>query len=81
MDGSYQSESLAVSFFSIHLKLKLGFRQMMKGEFLVVEYLGWDNSYTEIVSSDRLRPKNTNPPVTNKTFHKFEIPVQEDLRE
>lgn len=54
---------------------------MMKGEFLVVEYLGWDNSYTEIVSSDRLRPKNTNPPVTNKTFHKFEIPVQEDLRE
>lgn len=55
--------------------------QMMKGEFLVVEYLGWDNSYTEIVSSDRLRPKNTNPPVTDKTFHKFEIPVQEDLRE
>ncbi|XP_063707421.1 fragile X messenger ribonucleoprotein 1 homolog isoform X2 [Culicoides brevitarsis] len=55
--------------------------KMMKGEFLVVEYLGWDNAYTEIVPSDRLRPKNTNPPVTNKTFHKFEIPVQEDLRE
>lgn len=54
---------------------------MIKGEFLVVEYLGWENSYTEIVSCDRLRPKNTNSPITDKTFFKHEIPVQEDLRE
>lgn len=54
---------------------------MMKGEFLVVEYLGWDNSYTEIVSQDRLRLKNTNPPITNRSFFRFEIPVPEELRE
>ena len=54
---------------------------MMKGEFFVVEYLGWDNSYTEIVAQDRLRLRNTNSPVTSTTFHQFEIPVPEDLRE
>lgn len=55
--------------------------QMIKGEFIVVEYLGWENSYTEIVPNDRLRPKNTNPPITQTTFYKFEIPVSEELRE
>jgi fragile X mental retardation protein len=54
---------------------------MMKGEFLVVEYLGWDNSYTEIVSQDRLRLKNINPPITSKTFHRFEIPVPDEIKE
>ncbi|XP_021709823.1 synaptic functional regulator FMR1 isoform X3 [Aedes aegypti] len=55
--------------------------KMMKGEFFVVEYLGWDNSYTEIVSADRLRAKNTNPPINEKTFFRFEIEVPEDIRE
>uniref|UniRef100_A0A224XL23 Putative fragile x mental retardation syndrome-related protein 1 isoformx2 n=1 Tax=Panstrongylus lignarius TaxID=156445 RepID=A0A224XL23_9HEMI len=55
--------------------------KMMKGDFLVLEYLGWETTYTEIVPSDRLRHKNTNPPITNKTFTKFEIDVPEDLRE
>ncbi|XP_055588443.1 fragile X messenger ribonucleoprotein 1 homolog isoform X2 [Uranotaenia lowii] len=55
--------------------------KMMKGDFFVVEYLGWDNSYTEIVSVDRLRAKNTNPPITDKTFFRFEIKVPEDIRE
>lgn len=55
--------------------------KMMKGDFFVVEYLGWDNSYTEIVSADRLRVKNTNPPINEKTFHRFEIEVPEDIRE
>lgn len=55
--------------------------KMMKGDFLVVEYLGWDSSYTEIVSQDRLRMKNVNLPVSNKTFFRFEILVPEDLRE
>lgn len=53
---------------------------MIKGEFLVVEYSGWEKSYTEIVSIERVRPKNTNPPITYLTFHKYEIEVPEDLR-
>lgn len=53
---------------------------MIKGEFLVVEYSGWEHSYTEIVAAERLRAKNTNPPVTATTFHKFEVEVPEELR-
>lgn len=55
--------------------------KMMKGDFFVVEYLGWDNSYTEIVSHDRLRLKNPNNTITNKTFFRFEVQVPEELRE
>ncbi|KAG5670441.1 hypothetical protein PVAND_000705 [Polypedilum vanderplanki] len=55
--------------------------KMMKGDFFVVEYLGWDNSYTEIVSQDRLRLKNPNSTINNTTFFRFEIQVPEDLRE
>lgn len=54
---------------------------MMKGDFYVLEYLGWDTTYTEIVSSDRLRPKNNNPSIDKSMFHKFEIEVPEDVRE
>lgn len=53
---------------------------MIKGEFLVVEYLGWEHSYREIVPAERLRLKNTNPPLTATTFHKFEVEVPEELR-
>ena len=28
--------------------------KMIKGDFHVVEYLGWETTYTEIVPSDRL---------------------------
>ncbi|XP_053678023.1 fragile X messenger ribonucleoprotein 1 homolog, partial [Anopheles nili] len=55
--------------------------KMMKGEFLVVEYLGWDHSYTEIVNTDRIRAINPNPPINEKTFHRFEIEVPEEVRE
>lgn len=55
--------------------------QMIKGGFLVVEYLGWDYTYTEIISNERLRVKNVNPPIDKNTFHKIEIEVPEDLRE
>ncbi|CAH1183969.1 unnamed protein product [Phaedon cochleariae] len=55
--------------------------KMMKGEFYVLEYVGWDTTYTEIVSSDRLRVKNNNPPIDKTTFLKFEIEVPEDVRE
>ncbi|XP_066252286.1 RNA-binding protein FXR1 isoform X1 [Euwallacea similis] len=55
--------------------------KMMKGDFYVLEYLGWENTYTEIVSNDRLRQKNTNPPIDKTMFHKFEIEVPEDVRD
>lgn len=55
--------------------------KMMKGDFFVVEYLGWDNSYTEIVPQDRLRVKNANPPIDKSSFFRFEIQVPEELRE
>ncbi|CAH1134995.1 unnamed protein product [Ceutorhynchus assimilis] len=55
--------------------------KMMKGDFYVLEYLGWDNTYTEIVSNDRLRQKNTNPPIDKTMFYKFEIDVPEDVRD
>ncbi|XP_063979340.1 fragile X messenger ribonucleoprotein 1 homolog isoform X2 [Diachasmimorpha longicaudata] len=55
--------------------------KMIKGGFQVVEYLGWEYSYTEIVSGERVRMKNTNPPIDKNTFHKIEIDVPEELRE
>ncbi|XP_077515498.1 synaptic functional regulator FMR1 isoform X4 [Amblyomma americanum] len=55
--------------------------KMTKGDFHVVEYQGWDTAYSEIVPSDRLRPKNPNPPITKNTFTKFELDVPDDLRE
>ena len=54
---------------------------MIRGEFLVVEYSGWENSFTEIVGVERMRIKNWNPPIDDKTFFKFEIEVPEDLRD
>ncbi|XP_017791591.1 PREDICTED: synaptic functional regulator FMR1 [Habropoda laboriosa] len=55
--------------------------KMSKGGFQVVEYSGWECSYTEIVASERLRAKNPNAPIDKNTFHKIEIEVPEDLRE
>ncbi|CAG2061463.1 unnamed protein product, partial [Timema podura] len=55
--------------------------KMIKGDFHVVEYLGWENTYTEIVASDRLRAKNPNAPIDKTTFYKFEIEVPEELRD
>ena len=33
--------------------------KMMKGEFAVVEYIGWESTYSEIVQIDRVRSVNT----------------------
>ncbi|CAH0674168.1 unnamed protein product [Spodoptera exigua] len=55
--------------------------KMMKGDFLVIEYLEWDNCYTEIVPNDRLRVKTPKTPITKNTFHKFEITVPDDLKD
>lgn len=55
---------------------------MIRGEFLVLEYIGLDSPYTEIVSAERLRPKRTNhQPIDVNTFTKFEITVPDDLKE
>ncbi|XP_026731848.1 fragile X mental retardation syndrome-related protein 1 [Trichoplusia ni] len=55
--------------------------KMMRGEFLVIEYLEWDNCYTEIVPKDRLRVKTPKTPIDKNTFHKFEINVPDDLKD
>ena len=41
----------------------------------MVEYLGWETTYTEIVASDRLRLKSQEPPLNARTFLKFNIPL------
>jgi fragile X mental retardation protein len=51
------------------------------GDLHVVEYLGRENSYTETVASERVRPKNPNAPIDKATFCKYEIKVPEDLHE
>ncbi|XP_032515699.1 RNA-binding protein fxr1-A isoform X2 [Danaus plexippus] len=55
--------------------------KMIRGEFLVIEYLEWDNCYTEIVPKDRLRVKTPKTPIDKNTFHKFEITVPDDLKD
>ncbi|XP_022825906.1 fragile X mental retardation syndrome-related protein 1 homolog A [Spodoptera litura] len=55
--------------------------KMMRGDFLVIEYLEWDNCYTEIVPKDRLRVKTPKTPIDKNTFHKFEITVPDDLKD
>lgn len=55
--------------------------QVIKGDFHVVEYLGSESTFTEIVSQDRLRHRNTNPCIDANTFVKFEIEVPEEIRE
>ena len=42
---------------------------MIKGEFHVVEYLGWETTYTEIVPIERLRVKSTEPGLTARYDH------------
>ena len=53
---------------------------MIKGDFHVVEYLGWETTYTEIVPSDRLRSKSAEPPITPSTFFKFTLAVPAELQ-
>ena len=42
--------------------------------------IGWDTKYTEIVPSERIRPKSTEAPITNRTFITFQLDVPEELQ-
>ncbi|PIK40903.1 putative fragile X mental retardation syndrome-related protein 1-like B-like [Apostichopus japonicus] len=55
--------------------------QMVKGEFYVIEYVGYDNTYNEIVTKDRLRHRNKNPPLSAESVFKNSIEVPADLRQ
>ncbi|XP_076058106.1 synaptic functional regulator FMR1 isoform X2 [Oratosquilla oratoria] len=54
-----------------------------RGGFYVVDFVGVQSSNVDntIFPWEKLRPRNTNPPVTPKTFIKFDIDVPEDIRE
>ena len=55
--------------------------KMIKGGFVVVDYLGWESTYSEIVSTDRVRPQNTNEPLSIHSLHQTVIEVPPDLKE
>ncbi|XP_076454075.1 RNA-binding protein FXR1-like [Babylonia areolata] len=55
--------------------------RMLKGEFAVVEYLGWEGSPTDILAIDRVRRINANPAISPESFHQFVLEVPSDLRE
>ncbi|XP_064614770.1 RNA-binding protein FXR1-like [Liolophura sinensis] len=51
--------------------------KMMKGEFAVVDFLGWEG--TDILPIDKVRAPNNNPCISKNSFHKYVIDVPEDL--
>lgn len=55
--------------------------KMSKGDFHVVDYLGCDKAYTEIVPADRLRPKSTEPSINQDTFGKTEIELPKEIKD
>lgn len=56
--------------------------KMSKGDFHVVEFTGVSiTSGENIFPSEKVRPRNVNPPITQKTFTKVDIEVPEDIRE
>ncbi|EDV49665.1 synaptic functional regulator FMR1 isoform X2 [Drosophila erecta] len=55
--------------------------KMLKADICAVAYIGFETPYTEICELGRLRVKNSNPPITAKSFYQFTLPVPEELRE
>ncbi|KAH8288708.1 hypothetical protein KR054_008294 [Drosophila jambulina] len=55
--------------------------KMLKADICAVAYIGFETPYTEICELGRLRAKNSNPPITAKSFYQFTLPVPEELRE
>nr|XP_039249749.1 fragile X mental retardation syndrome-related protein 1 homolog B-like [Styela clava] len=55
--------------------------KMSKGEFFVIEYQSCDPKYTEIVTKERLRPINSNQPLSGNDIRKVSLDVPEDLQD
>ena len=53
---------------------------MIKGDFHVVEYLGWETTYTEIVPFERLRVKSSEPHLAARTFIRHSVALPHDIR-
>jgi hypothetical protein len=53
---------------------------MIKGDFHVVEYLGWETTYTEIVPFERLRAKSAEPHIGPRTFIRHNIVLPGDIK-
>ncbi|KAM7249577.1 hypothetical protein ACFE04_019772 [Oxalis oulophora] len=54
--------------------------QMIKGDFHIIEIQWSDGVVTEIVSPERLRHPNNNPPIDRNTFFKFELEVPRRIK-
>ncbi|XP_030837532.1 fragile X mental retardation syndrome-related protein 1 [Strongylocentrotus purpuratus] len=55
--------------------------QMVKGEFFVIEYTGYDATYNEIVQGDRLRRINPNGCLSKDSIHRAVVNVPTELRQ
>ncbi|XP_041482737.1 fragile X mental retardation syndrome-related protein 1-like [Lytechinus variegatus] len=55
--------------------------QMVKGEFFVIEYTGYDATYNEIVQGDRLRRINPNGCLSKESIHRAVVNVPTELRQ
>ncbi|XP_029648133.1 fragile X mental retardation syndrome-related protein 1 isoform X2 [Octopus sinensis] len=55
--------------------------KMLKGDFVVVEYSGFESSNTDILPLERIRPLNENPCISKDSFRKAILEVPSDLRE
>ncbi|CAF2998129.1 unnamed protein product [Rotaria socialis] len=57
--------------------------KMFKGDFFVVDYKvsAQGASYSDIISSDKIRCPNTNPPITYSMFKKAELAVPKEIQE
>ncbi|KAL8595672.1 hypothetical protein ACOMHN_025708 [Nucella lapillus] len=55
--------------------------RMLKGEFAVVEYVGYDSSMTDILHVDRVRRTSVCSPIDPDAFQQFVLEVPPDLRE
>ncbi|CAF4524049.1 unnamed protein product [Rotaria sp. Silwood1] len=57
--------------------------KMFKGDFFVVDYKvsAQGASYSDIISSDKIRCPNTNPPITYSMFKRIELPVPKEIQE
>lgn len=52
---------------------------MMKGEFAMVDYVGYESTYSDILALDNVRHRNTNSCINASTFKKSTVAVPPDL--